>query len=112
MSTTDGTKSAGKSGRRKGKGEKRKKAVSQEAVSQQGLPESAAPAQLQSPDPDQELQQPEPVHAESQPPRGRGCFPGRAGGGICSGPLGTLSLPAPRRPSRSRLWRPRLPSPR
>jgi hypothetical protein len=65
MSTTDGTKSAGKSGRRKGKGEKRKKAVSQEAVSQQGLPESAVPAQLQSPDPDQELQQPEPVHAES-----------------------------------------------
>jgi hypothetical protein len=63
MSTTDGTKSAGKSGRRKGKGEKRKKAVSQEAVSQQGLPESAVPAQLQSPDP--ELQQPEPVHAES-----------------------------------------------
>jgi hypothetical protein len=67
MSTTDGTKSAGKSGPRKGKGkgEKRKKAVSQEAVSQQGLPESAAPVQLQSPDPDQELQQPEPVHAES-----------------------------------------------
>ncbi len=65
MSTTDGTKSAGKSGRRKGKGEKRKKAVSQEAVSQQGLPESAAPAQLQSPDQDQELQQPEPIHAES-----------------------------------------------
>jgi hypothetical protein len=29
------------------------------------LPESAAPVQLQSPDPDQELQQPEPVHAES-----------------------------------------------
>jgi hypothetical protein len=65
MSTTDGTKSAGKSGRRKGKGEKRKKAVSQEAVSQQGLAESSAPAQLQSPDPDQELQQPEPIHAES-----------------------------------------------
>ena len=65
MSTTDGTKSAGKSGRRKGKGEKRKKAVSQEAVPPQGLPESPAPAQLQSPDPDQELQQPEPVHAES-----------------------------------------------
>ena len=65
MSTTDGTKSAGKSGRRKGKGEKRKKAVSQEAVSQQGLAESPTPAQLQSPDPDQELQQPEPVHAES-----------------------------------------------
>jgi hypothetical protein len=65
MSTTDGTKSAGKSGRRKGKGEKRKKAVSQEAVSPQGLPESPAPAQLQSPDPDQELQPPEPVHAES-----------------------------------------------
>jgi hypothetical protein len=65
MSTTDGTKSAGKSGRRKGKGEKRKKAVTQEAVSQQDLPESPAPAQLQSPNPDQELQQPEPVHAES-----------------------------------------------
>lgn len=65
MSTTDGTKSAGKSGRRKDKGEKRKKAVSQEAVSPQGLPESPAPAQLQSPDQDQELQQPEPVHAES-----------------------------------------------
>jgi hypothetical protein len=29
------------------------------------LAESSAPAQLQSPDPDQELQQPEPVHAES-----------------------------------------------
>jgi hypothetical protein len=65
MSTTDGTKSAGKSGRRKGKGEKRKKAVSQEAVSPQGLAESPAPAQLQSPDQDQELQQPEPIHAES-----------------------------------------------
>jgi hypothetical protein len=65
MSTNDGTKSAGKSGRRKGKGDKRKKAVSQEAVPQQALPESPAPAQLQSPDQDQELQQPEPVHAES-----------------------------------------------
>jgi hypothetical protein len=50
MSTTDGTKSAGKSGRRKGKGEKRKKAVSQEAVSRESLPESPVPAQLQSPD--------------------------------------------------------------
>jgi hypothetical protein len=65
MSTTDGTKSAGKSGRRKGKGEKRKKAVSQEAISQPGSPESPAPAQLQSPDQDQELQQSGPVHAES-----------------------------------------------
>jgi len=66
MSTTDETKSAGKSGRRKGKGERRKKAVSKES-----LPASPAPAQLQSPDPDQELQ-PQPVHAESpkvdQPP--------------------------------------------
>ena len=60
MSTTDETKSAGKSGRRKGKGERRKKAVSQES-----LPASPAPAELQSPDQDQELQQPEPVHAES-----------------------------------------------
>ena len=61
MSTTHETKPAGKSGRRKGKGERRKKAVSQES-----LPESPAPAQLQSPDQDQELQQPpEPVHAES-----------------------------------------------
>ena len=63
MSTTDETKPAGKSGRRKGKGERRKKAVSQEAVSQESLPESPAPAQLQSPD--QELQQPQPDHAES-----------------------------------------------
>jgi Phasin protein len=60
MSTTDETKPAGKSGRRKGKGERRKK-----AVTQQSLPESPAPAQLQSPDQDLELQQPEPVHAES-----------------------------------------------
>lgn len=60
MSTTDDTKPAGKSGRRKGKGDRRKK-----AVPQQSLPESPAPAQLQSPDQDQELQQPEPVHAES-----------------------------------------------
>jgi hypothetical protein len=65
MSTTDESKPAGKSGRRKGKGERRKKAVSQEAVSQEGLPESPAPTELQSPDQDQELQQPEPVHAES-----------------------------------------------
>jgi hypothetical protein len=63
MSTTDDTKPAGKSGRRKGKGERRKKAVSQEAVSQENLPKGSAPAQLQSPD--QELQQPQPAHAES-----------------------------------------------
>jgi hypothetical protein len=52
MSTTVGTKSTGKSGRRKGKGkgEPRKKAVSQEAVSREGLPQSPVPAQLQSPD--------------------------------------------------------------
>ena len=59
MSTTE-NKPAGKSGGRKGKGERRKK-----AVTQQSLPESPAPAQLQSPDQDQELQQPEPVHEES-----------------------------------------------
>ena len=58
MSSTDQGKPAGKSGRRKGKGERRQKAVSQES-----LPESPAPAQLQSPD--QELQQPDPVHAET-----------------------------------------------
>jgi hypothetical protein len=65
MSTTGDTKPAGKSGRRKGKGkgERGKKAVSQEAVSQESLPESPAPAQLQSPD--QELQQPQPDHVES-----------------------------------------------
>ena len=67
MPTTDETKSAGKSGRRKGKGkgkvEQRKKAVSQEAVSRESLPESPLPAQLQSPD--QELQQPRPDHLES-----------------------------------------------
>ncbi|UPJ52289.1 phasin family protein [Bradyrhizobium sp. 200] len=57
---SDETKPAGKSGRRKGKGERRKKAVSQES-----LPESPATAQLQSPDQDQELRQPQPDHAES-----------------------------------------------
>ena len=62
MSTTDGTKSAGKSGRRKGKGEQRKKAISQEAV----CPRSPATAQLQSPDQDRELRQPpQPDHAET-----------------------------------------------
>ena len=58
MPSTDQGKPAGKSGRRKGKGERRQKAVSQES-----LPESPAPVQLQSPD--QELQQPAPVHAET-----------------------------------------------
>jgi hypothetical protein len=67
MSTTDDTKPAGKSGRRKGKGEQRKKAVSQKAasqkaVAQESLPESPAPAQLQSPD--KELQ-PQLDHVES-----------------------------------------------
>jgi len=57
MSTTE-NKPAGKSGGRKGKGERRKK-----AVTQQSLPESPAPAQLQSPD--QEPQQPRPDRAES-----------------------------------------------
>ena len=60
MSTIDESKSAGKSGRRKGKGERRKKAVPQASS-----PASPAPAQLQSPDQEQELQQPQPVHAES-----------------------------------------------
>ena len=67
MSATDGTKSAGKSGQRKGKGkgkvEQRKKAVSQEAVSKASLPDTPVRAQLQSPD--QELQQPQPDHLES-----------------------------------------------
>jgi hypothetical protein len=65
MSTTGDTKSPGKSGRRKGKGkgERDKKAVSQATVSQESLPDSPAPAQLQSPD--QELQQPQPDHVES-----------------------------------------------
>ncbi len=67
MSTTDGTKSAGKSGRRKGKGksEQRKKASSQQAVAKESLPETPAPAQLQSPDP--EPQQPPLDHAASRP---------------------------------------------
>jgi hypothetical protein len=60
MSSTDQGKPAGKSGRRKGKGERRQKAVSQES-----LPESPAPTQLQSPDQDQELRQPQPDHAET-----------------------------------------------
>jgi hypothetical protein len=58
MSSTDQGKPAGKSGRRKGKGERRQKAVSQES-----LPESPAPAQLQSPD--QVLRLPQPDHAET-----------------------------------------------
>jgi hypothetical protein len=60
MSSTDQGKPAGKSGRRKGKGERRQKAVSQES-----LPESPAPAQVQSPDQDQELRQPQPDNAET-----------------------------------------------
>jgi hypothetical protein len=60
MSSTDQGKPAGKSARRKGKGERRQKAISRES-----LPESPAPAQLQSPDPDKQLLQPQPVHAES-----------------------------------------------
>src|SRR5205807_8016051 len=60
MSSTDQGKPTGKSGRRKGKGERRKKAVSQE-----NLPESPAPDQLQSPDQDQGLRRPQPDHTES-----------------------------------------------
>jgi hypothetical protein len=60
MSSTDQGKPTGKSARRKGKGERRQKAISQES-----LPESPAPAQLNSPDPDQQLLQPKPDHAES-----------------------------------------------
>jgi hypothetical protein len=56
MSSTDQGKPAGKSGRRKGKGERRKKAISQES-----LPESPAPAQLQSPD----QEPPQPAQAKS-----------------------------------------------
>jgi phasin family protein len=57
MPTTDETKPAGKSGRRKGKATPRKKAVVQES-----LPESPASVELQSLD---QNQPPEPVHAES-----------------------------------------------
>ncbi|MGY2905468.1 hypothetical protein ACVWVY_004489 [Bradyrhizobium sp. URHC0002] len=58
MTTTHETKPAGKSGRRKGKGERGKKAVPQESPTK-----SPAPVELQSPDQDQRLQ-PEPAHAE------------------------------------------------
>jgi hypothetical protein len=58
MSSTDQGKSAGKSGRRKGKGERGKKAAPQESSTK-----SPAPVELQSPDQDQRLQ-PEPAHAE------------------------------------------------
>lgn len=58
MSSTDQGKSAGKSGRRKGKGERSKKAAPQESPTK-----SPAPVELQSPDQDQRLQ-PEPAHAE------------------------------------------------
>jgi hypothetical protein len=57
MSNTNQGKPAGKSGRRKGKGEQSKKAVSQESPTV-----SPAPVELQSPDQDQRLQ-PEPAHA-------------------------------------------------
>ena len=58
MTTTHETKPAGKSGRRKGKGERNKKAAPQESPTK-----SPAPVELQSPDQDQ-LLQPEPAHAE------------------------------------------------
>ena len=65
MSTTDETKPAGKSGRRKGKGERKKKADAQQ---------TPAPVQLQNPEPveptnpDLSVQsQPEPAVAESPP---------------------------------------------
>ena len=58
MSNTDEGKPAGKSGRRKGKGERGKKATPQESPTK-----SPAPVELQSPDQDQRLQ-PEPAHAE------------------------------------------------
>jgi hypothetical protein len=59
MSNTDQGKPAGKSGRRKGKGERGKKAAPQESPTV-----SPAPVELQSPGQDQPLQ-PEPAHAES-----------------------------------------------
>jgi phasin family protein len=55
MSTTDETKPAGKSKRRKGKGGKK-------TISQAVLPETPAPAELRSPD---QERQPQPVHVES-----------------------------------------------
>jgi hypothetical protein len=58
MSSTDQGKPAGKSGRRKGKGERGKKATPHESPTK-----SPAPVELQSPDQDQRLQ-PEPAHAE------------------------------------------------
>ena len=58
MSNTDQGKSAGKSGRRKGKGERGKKAAPQASPTK-----SPAPVELQSPDQDQRLQ-PEPAQAE------------------------------------------------
>jgi hypothetical protein len=59
MSNTDQGKPTGKSGRRKGKGERGKKAAPQESPTV-----SPAPVELQSPGQDQPLQ-PEPAHAES-----------------------------------------------
>jgi hypothetical protein len=59
MSNTDQGKPTGKSGRRKGKGERGKKAAPQESPTV-----TPAPVELQSPGQDQPLQ-PEPAHAES-----------------------------------------------
>ena len=65
MSTTDGTKPAGKSGRRKGKGKAKAKAEQpKKAVSPESSPESPPTAQQQSPKQDQKLQ-PQPDQAES-----------------------------------------------
>jgi hypothetical protein len=58
MSSTDQGKPAGKSGRRKGKGDRGKKATPQESPTK-----SPAPVELQSPNQDERLQ-PEPAHAE------------------------------------------------
>jgi len=66
MSTTDGTKSAGKSGRRKGKA---KAEQPRKAISPDSSPESPPTAQQQSPKQDQKLQpRPQPDHAESPKP--------------------------------------------
>jgi Phasin protein len=58
MSSKDQGKPAGKSGRRKGKGERGKKAAPQESPTK-----SPAPVELQSPDQHQPLQ-PQPAHAD------------------------------------------------
>ena len=101
MPTTDGTKPAGKSGRRKGKGSSAKKRLPEKS-----LPESPAAAQLQSPDQDQHCSR-SPI--TRRPRRWISSPPSRSLSSPCHR---SLSSPPSHYPSRNPPLRSRLPSPR